>query len=73
MLPGYLAVFGTSKYEIVRGLECCQVDLAAFGTSAVEVWNAARLLGIIRDLEIRDCARSRTLPGRPGSIQDLKC
>ena len=52
MLPGYLEVFRTLKYKIVQGLECCQVNLAAFGTSAVEVWNAARLLGIIRDLEI---------------------
>ena len=61
MLPGYLAVFPisiylavfrTSKYEIVRGLECCQVELAAFGTSAVEAWNAARLPGSIQDIEI---------------------
>ena len=42
LLPSYLAVFGTSKYEIVRGLKCCQVNLAAFGTSNVEVRNAAR-------------------------------
>ena len=47
-----LAVFRTSKYKNVRVPKSCQVDLAVLWTSTVEVWNAARLLGSISDLEI---------------------
>ena len=43
MLPGYLTVFKTSNYEIAQGLEYCQVDLAAFGTSLAALWTSVAL------------------------------
>ena len=46
--------------------------LAAFGTSNVEVWNAARSTGSVRDLtgSVRDLIGA--IPDLPGSIRDLK-